>query len=53
MIVILILIRAKMEVDDTLDTCEFEVIGEDLEKVCFWGWEQESVPTMCRPLQSP
>ena len=41
-----------MVVNDILDTCRAEVVGEDHKNACLLGWGQESIPAMCRPLQS-
>ena len=42
-----------MELDDSLDAYEAEFFCEDHVDACFSGWEEEAVPAMFRPLQSP
>ena len=45
--------RVKIEVDDKLDRCEAEGVGEDNAEACFQGCRQESLLVIFKPLQSP
>ena len=42
--------KVKLEVDDTLDSCEAAIVGEDHEEAVFSRLGQELVPAVFKPL---